>query len=114
MKHRLDSEDLTVLAYRFSGDAFCRAERFAAYAQGWLEIIPRCGGELVGSFLSHEGTNYEAFGLVGFESLAVYEAYRAQLGADDAAANFAFARDHGFIRSERRSFLTPMKRREAA
>ena len=24
-------EDLTVLAYRFAGDAYCRAERFAAY-----------------------------------------------------------------------------------
>jgi dienelactone hydrolase len=32
VKDRLDSEDLTVLAYRFSGDAFCRAERFAAYS----------------------------------------------------------------------------------
>jgi dienelactone hydrolase len=31
VKERLESEDLTVLAYRFEGDAFCRAERFAAY-----------------------------------------------------------------------------------
>jgi dienelactone hydrolase len=30
---RLKREDLTVLAYRFEGDAFCRAERFAAYAE---------------------------------------------------------------------------------
>jgi dienelactone hydrolase len=30
---RLEREDLSVLAYRFAGDAFCRAERFAAYAQ---------------------------------------------------------------------------------
>ena len=30
---RLEREDLTVLAYRFEGDAFCRAERFAAYAE---------------------------------------------------------------------------------
>lgn len=28
---RLEREGLTVLAYRFAGDAFCRAERFAAY-----------------------------------------------------------------------------------
>ena len=33
VRRRLDREDLTVLAYRFAGDAFCRAERFAAYAQ---------------------------------------------------------------------------------
>lgn len=30
---RLKREDLTVLAYRFEGDHFCRAQRFAAYAQ---------------------------------------------------------------------------------
>ena len=31
VKGRMEREDLTVLAYRFAGDAFCRAERFAAY-----------------------------------------------------------------------------------
>ncbi|HEY8514497.1 MAG TPA: dienelactone hydrolase family protein [Candidatus Binatia bacterium] len=31
VKQRLEREDLTVLAYRFAGDTFCRAERFAAY-----------------------------------------------------------------------------------
>ena len=33
VKARLDAEDLTVLAYRFEGDSFCRAARFDAYAQ---------------------------------------------------------------------------------
>jgi dienelactone hydrolase len=33
VKERLDRDNLTVLAYRFSGDQVCRAERFAAYAQ---------------------------------------------------------------------------------
>jgi len=32
VRDRLEREDLTVLAYRFVGDRFCRAERFAAYA----------------------------------------------------------------------------------
>jgi len=32
VRERLDRESLTVLAYRFRGDKFCRAERFAAYA----------------------------------------------------------------------------------
>ena len=31
VRERLEREDLTVLAYRFEGDRFCRAERFAAY-----------------------------------------------------------------------------------
>ena len=32
VRQRLERDDLTVLAYRFAGDRFCRAERFAAYA----------------------------------------------------------------------------------
>jgi len=33
VKERMEREDLTVLAYRFEGDPFCRAERFAAYQE---------------------------------------------------------------------------------
>ncbi|MFN2427253.1 MAG: dienelactone hydrolase family protein [Candidatus Binatia bacterium] len=34
VRQRLDRDDLTVLAYRFDGDKFCTAQRFAAYAEG--------------------------------------------------------------------------------
>jgi dienelactone hydrolase len=33
VRERLEREDLTVLAYRFAGDKWCTAQRFAAYAQ---------------------------------------------------------------------------------
>jgi dienelactone hydrolase len=33
VRERLEREDLSVMAYRFEGDAFCRAERFAAYSR---------------------------------------------------------------------------------
>ena len=33
VKARLEADDLTVRAYRFEGDKFCRAERFAAYQE---------------------------------------------------------------------------------
>lgn len=33
VKARMEAEDLTVRAYRFAGDKFCRAERFAAFAE---------------------------------------------------------------------------------
>ncbi|MBI3785616.1 MAG: dienelactone hydrolase family protein [Deltaproteobacteria bacterium] len=33
VKERMERDDLTVLAYRFEGDAFCRAARFTAYQQ---------------------------------------------------------------------------------
>lgn len=33
VRARLDRDDLTVMGYRFAGDAFCRAERFAAFSK---------------------------------------------------------------------------------
>jgi hypothetical protein len=33
VRERLQREDLTVMAYRFEGDRFCKAQRFAAYSQ---------------------------------------------------------------------------------
>jgi len=34
VRRRLEKDDLTVLAYRFEGDQFCMAQRFAAYQEG--------------------------------------------------------------------------------
>jgi len=33
VRTRLERDELTVMAYRFEGDKFCKAERFAAYSQ---------------------------------------------------------------------------------
>ena len=33
VRERLERENLTVMAYRFAGDRFCKAQRFEAYAQ---------------------------------------------------------------------------------
>jgi dienelactone hydrolase len=33
VRERLKRDDLTVMAYRFKGDRFCKAQRFAAYAE---------------------------------------------------------------------------------
>jgi dienelactone hydrolase len=33
IRERLEREDLTVMAYRFNGDRYCRAQRFAAYRE---------------------------------------------------------------------------------
>ena len=89
---------------RYQIDPFQR-EAFAAYAERWGRIIPRCGGRLLGYFLPHEGTNDVAWGLIAFDSLAAYEAYRARLKADaEGRENFAFARAQRFIQREERSF----------
>jgi len=79
---------------------------FKQYAENWGTIIPACGGELLGYFLPHEGSNNTAFGLISFDSLAAYEAYRLKLKEDPAGkANFEFAQREKFILQETRSFL---------
>src|SRR5262245_39680155 len=89
---------------RYEIDPFQR-DAFREYAEAWGRIIPRCGGHLVGYFLPHEGSNVEAWGLIAFDSLAAYEAYRARIKADpEGRANFAFAQQCRFIAREERSF----------
>ena len=94
---------------RYQIDPFQRAA-FQEYARRWLGIIPRCGGNLLGYWLPHEGTNDVAWGLIGFESLAAYESYRARIKADaEGRANFAFAQDKRLILREERTFLEPVE-----
>lgn len=50
VRERLAREDLTVLAYRFEGDKFCRAQRFAAYAEA-------LGGRFVARVLPDQAAN---------------------------------------------------------
>ena len=90
---------------RYQIDPFQR-EAFREYAQHWLRIIPRCGGRLLGYFLPHEGSNDIAWGLIAFDSLAAYEAYRARLKADpEGRENFTLALDKRLILREERSFV---------
>ena len=90
---------------RYQLDPF-RRDAFEAYAKRWLEIIPRCGGDHVGYWMPHEGTNNIAQALISFDSLAAYEAYRSRLRVDEAGvANFRFAEEEKFILAEERTFL---------
>jgi len=50
VKERLEREDLTVLGYRFEGDRFCTAQRFAAYAEA-------LGSRFLGKVLPSEAAN---------------------------------------------------------
>jgi hypothetical protein len=90
---------------RYEIDPF-QLDAFREYATNWGRIIPRCGGNLVGYFLPHEGTNNIALALISFDSLAAYETYRARLRTDaEGAANFRRAESERFILSEERTFL---------
>jgi len=53
VKARLVADDLTVLAYRFDGDSFCRAERFAAYDAA-------LGDRFIGKVLPDSAANPDA------------------------------------------------------
>ena len=50
VRERLEREDLTVLAYRFAGDRFCMAARFATYAEA-------LGDRFVGRVLPDSAAN---------------------------------------------------------
>lgn len=90
---------------RYQIDPFQR-DAFQKYAQTWLTVIPRCGGQLIGYFLPLEGTNDIGWGLIAFDNLAAYEAYRARLKADpEARANFTFSQTKRFVLREERTFL---------
>lgn len=53
VKARMEADDLTLLAYRFEGDSFCRAERFAAYGEA-------LGDRFIGKVLPDSAANPEA------------------------------------------------------
>ena len=90
---------------RYEIDSFQR-DGFRQYAEEWGRIIPRCGGNLLGYFLPHEGTNNVGWGLIAFDDLASYEAYRARLRSDPGArANLEMARSCRLILREERNFV---------
>jgi hypothetical protein len=102
---------MTVTVFiRYQIDPFKR-DAFEAYAKRWLSIIPRCGGDLLGYWMPHEGTNNIATALISFESLAAYEAYRARLRNDpEGVANFQSAEEGRFIITEERTFLRKVEK----
>ena len=94
-----------VCVIRYEIDPFKR-DQFAQYATTWGTVIPKCGGDLLGYFLPWQGTNYVAYALVAFESLAAYEQFQIRIRADEEGkANFAFARREQCILKEERHFL---------
>ena len=99
------TEPMITCFIRYQIDPF-QKEEFKKYAENWGRIIPRCGGHLVGYFLPHEGTNDIAWGLIAFESLAAYEAYRTRLLSDkESRENFSMAQSKRIILREERTFV---------
>jgi hypothetical protein len=106
MERQMQEIDVTITVFiRYQIDPF-KQHLFEDYARRWLTIIPACGGDVLGYWMPHEGTNNVAFGLISFASIANYESYRARLRADAAGkANFNFAEVNQLILAEERTFL---------
>ena len=78
----------------------------AIYAENWGASFPRCGGNLLGYFVPHEGTNDIAWGSFRSTSLSAYKNYRARLKSDDEGRQNAMAAQQmKFILREERTFL---------
>jgi hypothetical protein len=106
-----EERTMTIVCHiRYQIDPF-RRDLFERYAEAWGTIIPACGGDLIGYYMPSEGTNDVAHAMIGFDSLAAYEAYRARLRADPASkANFEFAERERLILREEREFIRPVKK----
>ncbi len=97
---------MTILCViRYQIDPFQR-DGFKKHAENLITIIPRCGGHLVGYFLPHEGTNDIAWGMIAFDSLASYEAYKNRLKTDsEFREDTAFMQSRKIILREERNFV---------
>ncbi len=83
-----------------------QGDKFTQYARNWGQAIPDCGADLIGYYAPHEGSSTTAYGVYSLPSLADYESYRARLAAHPLGQqNYAFAKEHRFIRTEERIFL---------
>lgn len=80
--------------------------QFEQYARNWGEAIPRCGGDLIGYFVPHEGSSTLAYGIYNIENLAAYETYRQRLSLDPLGReNYEFAQREKFLLREDRTWL---------
>lgn len=86
-----------------------KLEEFEHYAKLWIPLVQKFGGQHHGYFLPSEGANNVALALFSFESLAVYEQYRADSFKDaDCLKAFEYAKSTACIVSYERSFLRPV------
>lgn len=82
---------------------------FEHYAQLWIPLVAKFGGQHHGYFLPSEGDNNIARALFSFNSLAEYERYRSDSMQDqDCLAAFAYAEQTRCVLSVKRSFMRPM------
>ena len=86
-----------------------RIDAFTDYAERWIRLVNRLGGEHHGYFLPAEGDSDEAFALFTFPSLAEYERYREAAATDpECIQAYELARSSGCIVRYERRFQRPL------
>ena len=86
-----------------------KLEEFEAYARKWIPLVNKFGGQHLGYFLPHEGTNNVAVALFSFDSLAAYEKYRKDSMDDpDCQEAYEYAVKTRCIVSYERTFMRPV------
>jgi uncharacterized protein (DUF1330 family) len=86
-----------------------KLKEFEHYANLWIPLVNKFGGEHHGYFLPSEGANNKALALFSFPSLAAYEEYRTKSLLDaECLSAFQYAEDTKCILSYDRSFFRPV------
>jgi hypothetical protein len=95
-----------VLHYTIAADKIVAFERFA---QEWMRLVDKHGGQHHGYFLPAEGASDQAMALFSFESLAAYERYRTLFGTDPEFLAADRIRDEsGCVLRYDRTFMRPL------
>lgn len=86
-----------------------KLKEFEDYANLWIPLVNKFGGNHHGYFMPSEGANNIALALFSFPSLADYERYRTDSFNDpDCVAAFEYAEETQCIMSYERSFFRPV------
>lgn len=82
---------------------------FTEYAKMWIPLVKKYGGIHHGYYLPNEGTNYKAYSIFSFPSLAKYEIYRNKVKSDkEYEAIEIFKKRTKCINRIRKQFMTPI------
>lgn len=86
-----------------------KIEAFIAFANEWMRLVGKYGGQHHGYFLPGEGASDAALALFSFESLAAYERYRGRFGSDPEFIAADRIRDSsGCVLRFERTFMKPL------
>lgn len=82
---------------------------FERFANEWMRLVTKHGGQHHGYFLPAEGASDKALALFSFESLAAYETYRKLFGVDEEFMAADRIRDEsGCVIRYERTFMRPL------